>query len=190
VHRARQRYFEENDFGEDGGYAARFVKLKIGPLRIPLLNTAGRVRAVARHDLHHIATGYDTTLLGEAEIGAWEVGAGCGSFLAAWLLNLSALSAGLFLAPGRIFRAFVRGRRSASLYREVDEIDEALLAGSVAELQGRLRLADPSSPARLGDGLAFAAWATAALLLGGVWLALFLLPLLAIGRAIAAGLVR
>ena len=31
------------------------------------------------HDLHHVATGYGTGLIGEAEISAYELRAGCGS---------------------------------------------------------------------------------------------------------------
>lgn len=185
VGEARRRYFEDNDFGDDGGYSERWVWLKIGPLRLPLLNTVGRVRAVARHDLHHIATGYGTDLLGESEIGAWEVGAGCGRFTAAWVLNLSAIGAGLWLSPRRIFRAFCRGRRSLTLYLESGDIDAALVAGSVAQLQERLRIAAPPAEATLGDVLSFVGWMGVALVLGLVWLAAFLLPIAGVLAAIA-----
>src|SRR5262245_10722491 len=60
----RARYFEENDFGEDGGYNARWVKLKLGPFPYAIPNTKGRVRAVRYHDLHHIMTGYRTDWIG------------------------------------------------------------------------------------------------------------------------------
>lgn len=139
---ARTRYFEENDFGEDGGYAAEWVKIELGPLPVRFPNTAARVRAVARHDLHHVATGYGTDLIGEAEISSWEIGAGCGDFVAAWALNLWAFFVGVFaLSPRRVLHAFVRGRRSSTLYVEAgDEIDPSLLADSVEALQKRLRL--------------------------------------------------
>lgn len=63
------------------------------------------------HDLHHVATGYGTTLVGEAEIGAWELASGCRHYYVAWILNLGAVVTGLFLAPRRVVRAFQRGWR-------------------------------------------------------------------------------
>jgi len=94
---ARADYFRKNAFGEDGGYGQPWVKLKLGPVPIWFPNTAGRRRAVRLHDLHHVATGYDTSLVGEAEIGAWELAMGCANYYAAWLLNAGAVAMGLFL---------------------------------------------------------------------------------------------
>jgi len=84
---ARQRYFDANGF--DGAYAERWVKLKAGPIAFYFPNAEGRRRAVKFHDLHHIATGYQTDWTGEAEISAWEIASGCGRFGWAWFLNLS-----------------------------------------------------------------------------------------------------
>src|SRR5262245_36953711 len=81
---ARARYFAENSFVEDGGYSDKWVTIfKLGPLRLGFPNTAGRIAAVRYHDLHHLATGYDTDFIGEAEIAAWELGSGCEQFPAA-----------------------------------------------------------------------------------------------------------
>jgi hypothetical protein len=113
---ARARYFEENGFGKDGGYGDAWVDFKFGPVPFPFLNTPSRVRAVRYHDLHHVLTGYRTDVCGEFEISAWEIGAGCKSFVAAWGLNLSGMLAGSLVIPRRTFRAFVRGRRSRSFY--------------------------------------------------------------------------
>ena len=66
-------------------------------LKIP--NTEGRRRAVRIHDLHHVVTGYQTDLRGEAEIGAWELASGCLRWPAATVLNLFALAIGLVIAP-------------------------------------------------------------------------------------------
>ena len=107
---ARAQYFRENGFGEDGGYGRRLVRLKLGPVLLWFPNTRGRVRAVRLHDLHHIATGYTTTPVGEAEIGPRELASGCGDYLAAWVLNLGAVAIGLLVAPARA-RA---GRRQRS----------------------------------------------------------------------------
>ena len=141
---ARARYFESNGFG-DGGYDAKWVKLALGPIPFAFPNSAARVRAVRLHDLHHVATGYDTNVLGEAEIGAWEIGSSCRGFVAAWILNLYAMQLGFWISPAAVFRAFVRGRHTGNLYR--GEWDEALLEARVGELRERLGLGAPAPAA-------------------------------------------
>src|SRR4051812_3356614 len=66
VSEARLRYFSDNMFG-DGGYDRKFTESKVGPIVIHLPIRDTRRRGLKIHDLHHIATGYDTTFLGEAE---------------------------------------------------------------------------------------------------------------------------
>ena len=174
---ARARYFEENGFGADGGYAKRWVKLELGRVPFWIPNTAARVRAVRRHDLHHVLTGYSTTPTGEAEIGAWEIASGCGRYTAAWILNLWALSYGLWLAPRAVWRAFQRGRRCRNLYHA--ELDDAVLERPVAHLRAALAIPRDDVAPRAGDVLAFAGWSAAAALWGLVTLALVLAPLAA-----------
>src|SRR5437868_15423667 len=106
---ARARYFAVNDFGPNGGYDEAWVDFKLGPLPMPIPNTKGRAAAVGYHDLHHVVTGYDTDTIGEFEISAWEIAAGCKDVSAAWVLNLSGMAAGLVAAPRRTLRAFLRG---------------------------------------------------------------------------------
>jgi hypothetical protein len=158
---ARARYFEANAFGDDGGYASKWVDVKLGPVPFPFPNTASRVRAVRYHDLHHVLTGYDTDIAGEFEISAWEIGAGCKGYGAAWVLNLGGMVGGIVRCPRRTFRAFVRGRRSQSLY---DGDYEALLARTVRDLRSEVMLdaADttglkPSAPDLVLFGLGLAA---------------------------------
>jgi hypothetical protein len=151
------------------------VKLALGPIPFAFPNTAARVRAVRLHDLHHVATGYDTNLLGEAEIGAWEIGSSCRGFLAGGILNLYAMMLGLWVDSGTVFRAFVRGRHTANLYRGV--WDEALLEARVGELRERLRLASPVPEATAADRAAFLGWALVASLLSLATLALLLAAL-------------
>jgi hypothetical protein len=137
----RSRYFEENGFSKDGGYSNRWVVLRLGGLPVAAFpNTAARVRAVRLHDLHHVATGYETTWRGEAEIGAWELASGCRGYLAAWVLNGLALIYGLLLWPRRIWAAWERGRSSQNLYRE--GWSDALLDETVGGLRRRLGLED------------------------------------------------
>ncbi|HKW42163.1 MAG TPA: hypothetical protein VJN39_13010 [Gemmatimonadales bacterium] len=116
------------------------MKVKLGPIPVWFPNTEGRRRAVRLHDLHHIATGYDTSLVGEAEIGAWELAGGCADYYAAWYLNAVAVEIGLFLSPRRLWHAFVRGRHSTNLYRL--GFDERWLDDSVGALRERLGLRD------------------------------------------------
>ena len=137
---ARTEYFRDNNFGDDGGYNGRWVKVKIGPVPVWLPNTYGRRCAVRLHDFHHIATGYDTSLVGEAEIGAWELASGCRNYYAAWILNGGAVMIGFFIAPRRLWRAFVRGWGGTNLYRL--GLDDRWLDDTVGALRERLGMRD------------------------------------------------
>ncbi|AGP42311.1 hypothetical protein [Sorangium cellulosum] len=167
---ARAIYFQVNGFGADGGYADAWVDFKLGPLPIPFPNTKARVRAVRYHDLHHVLTGYDTSTSGEFEIAAWEVGAGCKDFVAAWQLNLGGLVAGLLSAPRWTVRAFFRGRRGESLYGRPFE---ALLDRTVGELRREIGVDAPDARPAAGDVL----WLALAILAG--------LAMAALGMAVA-----
>ncbi len=173
---ARQRYFERNDLA-DGGYTDRWVRLKVGPLFICFPNTEARVRAVRLHDLHHVLTEYDTSWRGEAEIGAWEIAAGCGRYVAAWALNLGAIAVGLLAAPRAVYAAFLRGRKTANLYQRA--FDAPSLERTVGEQRTLLRLNAPLRPTTAGDRLAFLGWASVSL----AWMAL---PLSAVVWAVVA----
>jgi hypothetical protein len=135
---ARAQYFRDNGLDQDGGYDSKWVKVRIGPLPVVFPNTKARRAALLPHDLHHVATGYDTSLVGEAEIGAWELASGCRGYYAAWILNLGAAVTGLFLAPRRVGRAFLRGWRSTNLYHL--GIDPSWGDDTVDVLRKRLRL--------------------------------------------------
>jgi len=172
---ARDLYFEVNGFGADGGYADPWVDFKLGPLPLPFPNTAGRVAAVKFHDLHHVLTGYETNATGEFEISAWEIGAGCERFPAAWVINHGGLASGLIAAPRKIFAAFVRGRRSRSLYGEPFE---PLLEQTVGDMRARFISAQDRATAR--DVVAFALTAVVGIVVGLAFAAL-VLPLVPIG---------
>lgn len=159
VREARQLYFEENGFG-DGGYGDRWVKLMAGPVPIYFPNTAARVEAVRRHDVHHVLTGYATTWTGEAEIGSWEISSGCGRFYAAWVLNLQALIIGVLIAPRAVLRAFAWGRRTGNLYHA--GFDEDVLDASLGALRRRLGLDRALPEPTVDDALALAGWCLAA----------------------------
>ncbi len=160
VREALSRFFHEHGLGPDGGYNSRWVRIRIaGPLSIYFPNVDSRRRSVLLHDLQHIGAQYGTTLIAEAEIAAWEIGGGCADHAAAWILDTGALLYGLPFAPRRIFRAFIRGRHSRTLYHE--PFDPALLDQTVGALRRQLHLDDRPTPATRRDLMAFAAWSTA-----------------------------
>lgn len=175
---ARAQYFQVNGFGADGGYSDAWVDFKLGPIPFPFPNTAGRLKALAYHDMHHISTGYATDIRGEFEISAWEVGAGCKDFAAAWVLNLSGMAGGMLAAPSRTFRAFVRGCRSQTFYgRDV----EGVLGMKVGEARASAKLdgAD-SANASVREVALFAASVAAGFVIGTALMAV-LIPLAPIG---------
>jgi hypothetical protein len=154
---ARAQYFAFNNFGDDGGYGDKWVKIKFGPLPIFFPNISSRARAVRYHDLHHILNEYETTIEGEAEIAAWEVATGELPNMAGWFLDLGGFTYGLLICPRKLYRAFLRGRRSKSLYRT--PFTDELLSRKVGDVRRALRLNQDRPAARWPDRLAFMKWA-------------------------------
>jgi hypothetical protein len=154
---ARSLFFARSGLGADGGYNARWVRVETKPIPVYFPNTACRVEAAKLHDLHHVAMEYETDWPGEAEIAAWEIASGCGRHGWAWLLNLGAFTIGMFLFPQRLYRAFIRGRHCANLYR--DGFPESELPNKTLEwLRDRLRINQPRAQPTISDRLAFAFW--------------------------------
>jgi len=154
---ARSRYFELNNFGKGGGYDEPWIKVKVWHIPIWLPNTAGRVRAVKLHDLHHVLTEYPTTWRGEAEISAWEIGTGgVNKYYAGWLLDFLSIAQGLVVNPRGVYRGFIRGRYSRNLYSR--EFSDEILKHKVGEYRDHLLLnTKPASPTAR-DIFAFALW--------------------------------
>lgn len=133
VRAGRDRYLADNSLSTDSYTAANFP-LYVWKWTISLPNP-GFLRW---HDLHHVATGYSTGLIGEAEISAYELRAGCRSAMIL-ILCLGAIGIGLFVAPRRILRAWQRAKGASTLYYTRIEYD-ALLEMNVTELQWHLGL--------------------------------------------------
>ncbi len=110
-------FYRRNGFGEEIGARPRTVPVYTGCLLVPLPNIEARRRFLKYHDLHHLITGYSVGRIGEGEVSAWELGSGS-MFVSPTLglMNLIALSTGLFLEPARMWYAFRRGCRSRNLY--------------------------------------------------------------------------
>jgi hypothetical protein len=167
VREARAQYFAANGFDETS-YREKWAKLKLGWFPVVLPNTKSRQAALPLHDLHHVATGYDTTVTGEGEIAAFEIGGGCGRYVAAWVINAGGFALGLLRAPRRTYRAFIRGRHARTLYR--DGWRDELLELSVGELRNRVGTAQ-FAQATSRDVMAFALWCAA---IASPWLVLVL----------------
>ena len=141
-----------NDFVTDTGGNADYWYLGSGVLHFRLPNFAWRKRAIARHDAHHLLTGYPCTPAGEMQMAAWEFAAGRFPHPGATAFCLPLVGLGAIALPRRTFAAFVRGRRNTSLYATI--LSDEMLASPMADL--RLRFA-PAAPSRLsaGDWLAY-----------------------------------
>lgn len=158
VRRARDAYLAENGFTlegyDDAWTSASFFGI---PLKVP--NTKRHRWAIMLHDLHHVATGYGTDLVGEGEISAWEL-RGIGSLgLYVGSIVVAGTLAGALLAPRRAVAAWRAASSARSLFELVppdpdDASYEVLLDLTVGELRARLGVpADGLSrePRRLHD---------------------------------------
>jgi hypothetical protein len=132
---ARDRYLADNGF-DVAGYRAPTFQVTVFWRTWTLPNRPARQRAVPRHDLHHVVTGYGTDLVGEAETSAWELRGGINS-LFLWCFKLGAITIGLVLAPGRVVRSFRRARGQRTLYADPAAYED-LIAMSLGELRARL----------------------------------------------------
>jgi hypothetical protein len=168
IQEALDQFFEKNNLGKDGGLNKNWAWLKLGRFYIPFPNPDSRKKALVLHDIHHIATGYESNWRGEVAIGAWEISTGCGSYSAAWVLDLGAFALGLFLFPKIVYHAFVRGQHTLNLYK--NKVDKnAILQMQVSEVQAMLRLdAQTIDEVSANDKLSFIYWSLVALLFSGV----------------------
>jgi hypothetical protein len=179
IREALQKFYAAHDLPPDGGAGRPYFIVRIGPLKFPLPNPGMRKRAVLYHDIHHVVTGYDTVFSrGEMIIAGYEIAAGCGPFLAAWIINLWMFALGLLITPRPMLHAFIRGRRCASLYRHESKRED-FMDLTISQMACRLGLdrAIPAAPTRT-DRVLFALWSiaawaatltTAALVVASVW---------------------
>lgn len=117
VQQTLAEFYHRNDFDLDGGISKQVSWVKIGPIPLPIINLKSRKKALLFHDIHHILTGYDTSLKGEAEISAWEIAAGgWGRLWYVWMIVLSGFAMGVVFFPGATRRAFEAGKRHKNAY--------------------------------------------------------------------------
>jgi ubiquinone biosynthesis protein Coq4 len=128
VRGARDRYLQASGFTTDSYTDPNFT-VKVGFITMRFPNPG----LLPMHDLHHVATGYDSSLLGEAEISVFELRAGSGNALI-FFLCCGSILVGLCLSPRRMWRAWKAARGARSLYGTKVPY-EALLAMDVAQLR-------------------------------------------------------
>jgi hypothetical protein len=166
VREGRQRYFDANGF-DDKGYTERWVKLPVGPISIYLLNLKARQKVIARHDVHHVVTGYATDWTGEVTISGYEMAGGCGRYWFGWMVNSQGLVLGLIVNPRATFRGWLRGWHAKTLYTGGREVDDELLAKTVGQVRAELALDRPVPKPTPGDRVRFALASLAALIVNG-----------------------
>ena len=120
-------FYKQYHLDDDGGQRSSYVKIEFTKkLFLYFPNFDARRKAVFKHDVHHIATGYSSTFKGETEIGAWEIGSGCRHYWIAFILDLHAMIIGVLFNPKGVYRAFVKGRQTKNLYTDMF-MDEQLI---------------------------------------------------------------
>lgn len=133
-------FYKQYDLNDDGGESSPFVRIEFTKKIILYFpNFDARRKAVFKHDIHHIATGYTSTFKGETEISAWELASGCRHYWVAWVLDMHAVMIGIFFNPLGVYRAFVKGRRTKNLYSDLFT-DEQLMDIPLSKIKQSLLL--------------------------------------------------
>lgn len=153
VRAARDAYLAENGFTLES-YDSPWTEASFFGIPFAVPNTKRHRFAIMLHDLHHVATGYGTDLVGEGEISAWEVKSvrALGAYVGG-IVTLGA-TAGAFLAPRRVRAAWKAGKTHETLFELVTSEPEyeALLERTVGELRSMLAVPQDGvadRPARL-----------------------------------------
>ena len=121
------KFYAENNLGDDGGLNSSSVKIELAKnFNFYFPNFNARRKAVLKHDIHHLITGYTTTFADECEISAWEIGSGCKKYWTAFLIDTSALMIGTPFHFWGVLKAFSRGRKTKNLYHNILSNDEAM----------------------------------------------------------------
>jgi hypothetical protein len=143
VRDAREAYFTANGFSA-AEYDAKWTRVAFFAIHFALPNTPRHAWAIRLHDLHHVATGYGTDLVGEGEISCWELAGGLrGLDLYVSSIIVVVALTGFCLSPRRMVAALRDGRTARSLWtdpalRDRDDARlEALLDLTVTELRAR-----------------------------------------------------
>ncbi|MFN5848184.1 MAG: hypothetical protein ACK43K_06810, partial [Chitinophagales bacterium] len=92
------KFYQDYNLGIEGGNHLSYVTHEIfNVFNVYIPNWDNRRKAVLKHNIHHLLTGYKSELLGEFEITAWEIASGCMNYFAAYLLNSAGIIACLLI---------------------------------------------------------------------------------------------
>jgi hypothetical protein len=135
-------FYKQYNLNDDGGQSSAYVKVEFTEkIFVYFPNFDARRKAVFKHDVHHIATGYTSTFKGETEIGAWEIASGCRHYWVAWVLDMQAVMIGMLFNPVGVYKAFVKGRRTKNLYRDIFT-DDQLMDMPLSTIKKNMQLTD------------------------------------------------
>ncbi len=151
-------FYKKNNLPADGGQSSSFVKIELTKkIAFFIPNFNSRRKAVLKHDIHHILTEYTaSSILGEAEISAWEIASGCKKYRAALLIDIHGALLGLLINPYRVLVAYSRGKRTKNLYHDIIN-DETALNTPIKILRHTLNInqANANLKPRISDVLHF-----------------------------------
>lgn len=83
----------------------------LGFIKIPFPNLMARKELLYLHDLNHLLFGFNTSVSGEAQLAALELGSGFPKHCRiGYLYSPFALLPGLLLCPLKVLNAFLKGR--------------------------------------------------------------------------------
>lgn len=122
------QFYEDNNLELDGGQSSSSVKIEVAKnFHFYFPNFDARRKAVIKHDIHHLVTGYSaSSIAGESEISAWEIASGCKTYWAAFLIDTSGVMIGIPFNFFGVLKAFARGRRTKNLYHDLFSTEEAM----------------------------------------------------------------
>ncbi len=168
-------FYKANNLPEDGGVSKKnWSPITCRGLKIYLPNFEWRKKAIPFHDLHHMLTGYNLSPTGEFQISAWEFAAGRYPNIFTTFFCIPLVGMGAVLIPKKQFIAFLRGRRSQTLYSYNNY--EPLLNKTVGELQKEILTRNNYSASR-GDVFAYLTWVALSFLVISIPFFVFLLIL-------------
>jgi len=137
VRQGLDAYLRENGFTREE-YDAKWTPASFLGVRFKVPNTAKHRWAIMLHDLHHVATGFGTDLIGEGEISVWEARGGLrplGLYVGSIVASGTVLA--ILGAPRRALAALQASRRGKVLWA-MNPTYTDLLDMTVGELRSLL----------------------------------------------------
>jgi hypothetical protein len=137
VREALDEYLRENGFTREE-YDARWTPASFLGVKFKVPNTPTHRWAIMLHDLHHVATGFGTDLIGEGEVSVWEARGGLrplGFYVGGIVASGTMLA--ILGAPRRALAALRAGKRGKVLWAMNANYTD-LLDMSVGELRSLL----------------------------------------------------